>query len=195
MVRDDDPRLTRARAGDEEAFDSLARDLLPNWIMTAFRILGDRTAAEDAAFLVLEKFWSIVMIEKRPVDHMVAFTRKMARNQALDSVKSRSRRQSHETQAGEETEAIARDPAETVLESRGFDTILQELGGLDETIRLVVHLRVVDRLGFREIGQRIPGSNGGTQSEEWAKKTFQRAIQRLKSRADGLYSMERERTE
>jgi RNA polymerase sigma factor (sigma-70 family) len=173
-VEPDESVAARAARGDSAAFEKLVLRYQAGLINFAFRMLGDRDEAADAAQQTLVQVY--LNLPRARLD--LAFKPwlyRIARNQCLDRLRQRRAREGGERrlEPGDSPPADPPDPdplPDELLERRDLQRLLAEaIAALPERYRTVVALRYATDLTFAEVGQAlgIP--------ENTAKTFFQRA--------------------
>jgi RNA polymerase sigma-70 factor (ECF subfamily) len=152
--------IEAAQAGDEQAFRVLYRDIQPRMLRFLRALVGDD--AEDVASEAWLQIARDLSGFKGDADGFRGWTATVARNRALDHLRSRNRRQSHQLpiewltdQPGNE------DTASEALDSVSTDAAIALIGSLPRDQAEAVLLRVVFELdapaAARVLGKR-PGA-------------------------------------
>jgi RNA polymerase sigma-70 factor (ECF subfamily) len=157
--------LRRARLGNRQAFEELYARHAPAVHALAYRLTGDRTAAEDIAqdtFLRMLKFLGGLRSDQplRP------WLKRVAANAAIDHLRRNRRLQLADM------EAEWPDPSastETGAEIHGL------LRRLPPPVRTVVWLHLMEGWSHRELADKFG------HSESWSKSLLSRALQALQS--------------
>ena len=135
-----------ASAGDEREHEALVRALWPNAYRIAWSILGERSAAEDAA----QAACATICTKLPTLSNLGAFVPWAYRiivSHARDYARSRSRLQRHETLGYDEAAAhiTCEDPNERL-------DLATAIGSLPEGLRLALELHYFIGLTSSEIG-------------------------------------------
>jgi len=165
--------IDRARAGDRDAQEVLVRQHLRDVYRVAFRVLGDRDLAEDAAqdamlnaLAALDRF--------RGASSFRTWLLRIAMNSALSIGRRKTRRreialvtEQHDTPAEEDAEnsAVAKSEAARAAE---------QLKRLPPKQRAAVELRVNQGLSYAEVGEVLQCSEGA------ARVNYHLGIKRLR---------------
>lgn len=160
--------LTRARLGNQQAFAELYARHAHAVHALAFRLTGDRAAAEDItqeSFLRMLKFLGGLRVDQplRP------WLKRVAANAAIDHLRRNRRLQSMDG------EADWPDPSpstETDAELHGL------LRRLPAPVRTVVWLHLMEGWSHRELADRFG------RSESWSKSLLSRALRTLQSETE-----------
>jgi RNA polymerase sigma-70 factor (ECF subfamily) len=140
--------LSRLRAGDDDAFDTIFRDQYPGLVVSATRLLGERALAEEIAQDVLLELWRrrATLTLTGPVR---AYLHQATRNRALNRL-----RQARTAQRGE---VYVRGPSESpAADSRAISgelatAVSQALASLSEPQREVFEMNRHRGLTYGEI--------------------------------------------
>lgn len=153
-----DPALvSRARAGDAEAFDALMRQHMDRVYALAYRMLRDREEALDVAQEVFIKLHGSIG-SLRAEGQVAGWLYRVCANQCID----RGRRRRVETvPLEEEMHAEASDsPAETLEHRELQRMMLAAVDALPPRQRAVFLLRHYDYLSLEEIAQSLGCATG-----------------------------------
>lgn len=169
---------------EAQAFEAQVRPHLPGWIEVAMRVMGTLSEAEEVVFQALGNLWLRVQTDR--VEDLGAYGARVVMNAARDALRSRRRRARRNAEVLEEGSAeadLSLDPLEEVLgrEMReALDAAMERLGDED---RLIVRLHAFESLTFAQVAQRAALAAGQPRNEEWARKRYQRAAQKLREAA------------
>jgi RNA polymerase sigma-70 factor (ECF subfamily) len=160
--------LKRARLGNRQAFAELYAQHAHAVHALAFRLTGDRAAAEDVTqecFLRMLKFLGGLRADQplRP------WLKRVAANAAIDHLRRNGRLQRFDEDADWPDSS---PPVETTAE---LDGALRRLPPL---VRTVVWLHLIEGWSHRELGDRFG------RSESWSKSLLSRALRTLQSETE-----------
>lgn len=162
--------LERVRGGDREAFSEIYRDLSGPVYTVIWRIVCHRELAED---LTQDLFVKLFCSPPEPsVKSPRAWIFRMARNLAIDALRTRHTSQSEELLDGIPAEN------ETARSDLQMD-VAQAMSRLSQTEREIVALRIWGELGFAEIARTV----GLSLSAVW--RVWHRALNRLREELGG----------
>jgi RNA polymerase sigma factor (sigma-70 family) len=157
------PAIAQAWSGslDAEAFETLFRECGADVHGYAISLLGDRSAAEDVTAMAFERLYRsrARLDHRRGTPRAWLFT--IARNAALDELRSRRRRPRYEL---EDELAADRDCAEAIEHVERRATVRDALARLPLREREVVLLKFYGQLSHGELARAlgISESNAGT---------------------------------
>ena len=137
--------LVRTRRGDEHSARRLFASVSPVMIACARRILSDEALACDATQAVFLKVLSMPTRELKKIDAPLPWLVTLARNEARDTLRARTRAASRE-QRPTPTPAPYVEPA---------DEIRDAIGALPDELAEVVILKHVGGMTFDEIGAAL----------------------------------------
>jgi RNA polymerase sigma-70 factor, ECF subfamily len=166
----DEPALIeRARSGDREAFSVLVSRHASAILSTAWRIVGERTEAEDvaqetflAAFRALPRF--------RAEARFATWLYRIAVNKCRDRLRARASRPEVETTPGDADGAAPepvgetvehRSPEEVLLERQRASSLERAIHHLPELYREAFVLRHVEGLSYEDMSEAL-GVDGST---------------------------------
>ncbi|MBX2870648.1 MAG: sigma-70 family RNA polymerase sigma factor [Saprospiraceae bacterium] len=119
----------------------------------ALRIVGDRSEAEDVVQEVMIKIWN-----KRKdwefIDNMEAWCVKMTRNLSIDKLRSKHRR-TQDLDGLFHLKDAAATPLETAERNDTIHHITRLMQELPEAQRLVMQLRDIEELSYKEIMEQL----------------------------------------
>ena len=155
---------------DAGAFEEIVARFLAPALAVAKQLLADASLAEDA---VQETFLRLVSKRKQydPALPFSSWFYTVLRNVCRDMLRRRSRHA-----AALKDVAAHRTVRPPIPPALGEDLRTTSLATLPERNRVVLHLRIVDRLSFREVGKALGIS------EEAAKKRAQRGLRQLRGK-------------
>ncbi|KUO95141.1 RNA polymerase sigma factor SigW [Ferroacidibacillus organovorans] len=151
--------LEEAQMGDVAAFEKIVNAYENRLFTMAFRMLGNRTEAEDA---VQETFLRVYTNLPR-YDETYQFSTwiyRIATNVCIDSLRKRRPHQSLDVDDGEDGfkegyERLAgdeKDPLDSVLQTERCADVQRALNALPVTYRTVLILKYIQELSLQEIG-------------------------------------------
>jgi RNA polymerase sigma-70 factor, ECF subfamily len=152
----DRDHVERARHGDREAYEALARDAAPRLFLVCHRILRDLDRAEDAVQVTLIRIWRELPGLRDP-DRFEAWTYRIAVNACYAELRRDRRLVSAVRQLSDRP--AGGDPPEGAVADR--DAIGRAFGRLTPEHRAVVVLRYFVGLSLGEIAE-VVGSPPGT---------------------------------
>ena len=166
--------VDRARAGDRDAQEVLVRQHLRDVYSVAFRLLGDRDLAEDAAQdAVLNALGALERF--RGASSFRTWLLRIAMNSALSIGRRKSRRREislvmdqHDTSVDEE------DPETAATSKFEAERAAEQLKRLPPKQRAAVELRVNQGLSYAEVGEVLQCSEGA------ARVNYHLGIKRLR---------------
>lgn len=153
VVRDatDDGLLARARAGDRDAFDSLARRHVARLVGTARRLLRDPAAAEEAAADALVKAHASLGRLTRDAA-FGPWIHRIVLRVALDRVRARRGAPAPLGQGDDEPrDRRARPPSDRLAERDGLERVRRAVDRLPQAQRLSIVLHAWEGLSYAEI--------------------------------------------
>jgi RNA polymerase sigma-70 factor (ECF subfamily) len=144
--------VCRAAEGDQEAFSRLVSRYHRPVINFAFRYLGNREEAEDAAQdAFVRLYFSLPRLRDPAKLASYLFTT------ALNVCRKRRRRRPESVPAAGE---VAESPEEQALRQAEHERVAQAIAALPEAYRVTVSLRVDEGLSFAEISEIVGASEG-----------------------------------
>jgi RNA polymerase sigma factor (sigma-70 family) len=150
-------------AGKHAAFEKIVAEYESPLLRYVTRILRDPNGAQDVVqdtFVKLYRRWNSVV---RPDVKISSWLYRVAHNEAVDSIRRVSRRQSLHTRHAAEKQ-IDRDNLERLEQKKGTPTrseqVQDALQSLDLRERQLVLLKVYEEKSYKEIGE-ITGLNVG----------------------------------
>ncbi len=156
----DEARLVAAaRAGDLVARDTLIGRYLEDVYAVAFRLLGDRDLAQDAAQDALVNALGALGRFRGEASFRTWLLR-IALNSARSLLRRRVRRREVAIVAVEDVAAEGEDPAARALVLSETERVRAALARLPEKQRLSVTLRIDQGLSYAEIAQLIDSTEG-----------------------------------
>jgi RNA polymerase sigma-70 factor (ECF subfamily) len=156
----DDELMRRLFHRDRRAFEAMFDRYGDLVYSTALRVLRDPHLAEDMSQEIFVRLWrkpdSYVAERGRFLTWLISVTR----NRAVDEVRSRGRRQRHETASPEEQErelpaGNANDPALNALLAEEARAVRAALAGIPGEQREVIELAYFGGFTQQEISQRL----------------------------------------
>jgi RNA polymerase sigma-70 factor (ECF subfamily) len=170
---DDAQTVAAAAEGDAAAFGLLVERYQMVAFRAAYLIVRDAEEAEDAAQEGFIRAYRR-MHTFRQGEPFRPWLLRIVTNVALNTVRSRGRRQSLVTRAGADTDTAEPPPDHAIAARDAASVLLQAIGELPEDDRIVLHLRYFLELPEREIAAAI-GKRAGT-----VKSRLHRASKRLR---------------
>ncbi len=146
----------------------------------AYSILNNNADAEDAITESFIKFYKHKeKISKIKCPEITPYLVSIVRNLSFDMKKAKSKILLSESSEGLIDSIASSESADTVLLKKlEKQELYQLLDILNETEYDIFELRVIDKLRFKEIGQKL------NISEEAAKKRYQRLIKKLREESE-----------
>lgn len=169
---DDIALAENARRGDVGAFEELVRRHQEIAFRTAYLVLRDSAAAEDAAQEAMVKAYRAIG-RFHPGGSFRPWLLKIVSNQALTMARSRKRQLAAVERAGAEPHAFI-DVDDTVIDRERARLIWSALQSLNERERVAVYLRYFLNLPERELAEYL-GVAPGT-----VKSRLHRALEHLR---------------
>ena len=143
--------VSRAARGDRDAFALLLRRYQRPVVGFAYRYLGNREDAEDAAQdAFIRVYFSLAKL--RQPERFSAYLFATALNIC--------RRRARKPRSAPQADATAESPECQTLRQEEHERLLAGIAGLPEDLRAVVSLRAVEELGFAEIGEIVGATEG-----------------------------------
>lgn len=180
------PDLRRVRARDPEALSAFFDRYFDRVYGLAYRLLGERTAAEDATqdvFLKVHRAADRLDPDRDPEPWLRTITTNVCRD-LWRSGAHRLARRSSSLDAGPAADAAlasrGRTPEGDLLAGERERLVREALAGLPESLREAVVLREYQGLGYDEIARTL-GIN-----ETAARKRYSRALAELGRKLKGL---------
>lgn len=156
----DDRRLVEeARAGDVGARDRLVARYVDDVYALAYRVLGERDLAQDAAQDAMVNALGALGRFRGDASFRTWILR-IALNSARSMLRRRFRRREVAIVAAEDVAAAAEDPSNRVVVLSEAERVRAALQRLPEKQRLSVSLRIEQGLGYAEIAQLIDSTEG-----------------------------------
>jgi RNA polymerase sigma-70 factor (ECF subfamily) len=145
---EDAARVARAREGNLDAFDELVREHGPAVYRVAYRLLGDRADAEDAAQDAFLQAWRSLR-NFRADSAFSTWMYRIATNRCLDELRRR-----RETEPlDEEGPSQHPGPEQVVVARSEFEILRQAIDTLSVAQRAALILREFEGLSYEEIAQ------------------------------------------
>ena len=156
----DEGRLVAAaRAGDLSARDELIARYLQDVYAVAFRLLGERDLAQDAAQDAMVNALGALGRFRGEASFRTWILR-IALNSARSLLRRDVRRREVPIAAVEEVAGVGEDPASRAVLLTEAERVRVALQGLPEKQRLSVSLRIEQGLSYAEIAQLIDSTEG-----------------------------------
>ena len=161
--RTDGELVVRARAGDSEAFDELVVRHHGSVYRWALGILGEEAGAQDVAQETFLKAWrGLNGFGGRSSFRTWLLT--IAANEARRGARRSARRREISLDGQERLVADSPSPDQQVVVRSEVKRVLEAVDALPDKQRLSVSLRILEGLGFREIGQVLGSSEGAARA-------------------------------
>lgn len=180
MVSEDRETVARVLAGEPECFEAFVRKYTPLGGAIAFGILGDYQLAEDVVQESFFKAFRSLPALKDPGKFKVWFAG-IVRSTALDVVRKRSSRSDIKAsgEAGfrvSESETSESSPLDRQVDEEVRGKVLQTIQELPEDDRLVIVLKYMEGLSYKEVAEIVGSTVSAVESRLF------RARQALKSK-------------
>ncbi len=153
----DDPEtlLERVARGDRDALLCLYDRFGSTLLAVALRITGGRAEADDVVQDALTRTWREAQSFDRSRGTAVAWMITLTRNRAIDVVRARRRRQTHEDQASEPVGPAPETPEGNLVDAERAAAVQVALGVLKDEQRRVLDLAYFGGLSHSEIAERL----------------------------------------
>lgn len=182
--------VARMQWGDASAFEEFVECYRHKIYAMALSLAGNRTDAEDLTQEVLLKVYLDFPKYARKAGSFEAFVHRMAVNLWIDWVRRRKRIQVFsiegalgEGESGPPFELVdPEESSETVHKKEFWQAVWKALGELPDNYRLLIKLRAVDRLSYREIAATV----GESEAAVKCKVSRGRSLLRQKLRESGF---------
>lgn len=152
--RDDDEWMLLARSGRPGAFDELVRRHQASVLAVAYRYLGQREAAKDAAQNTFVEVYRR-LADYRPQGRFRAYLHRILLNQCRMAVRSRGIRRRFQERLEREEEDAAALPDEQILARERQRQVERALLGLSDKLRAVVVLHFSGELSHADIAEAL----------------------------------------
>src|SRR6266571_1562784 len=157
---DDEQLMQRISYRDLQAFRALYSRYANLVYSTSLRVVRDSQIAEDMVQEIFLRIWRKQQSYMRQRGRFLTWLTSVARNRAVDEIRSRNRRFRHETASPEEQErelpaADAEDPALSAELADQRRLILAALAGIPFEQRQVIELAYFGGLTQQEISERL----------------------------------------
>ncbi|HTV93812.1 MAG TPA: sigma-70 family RNA polymerase sigma factor [Verrucomicrobiae bacterium] len=166
--------MERVRARDPQAFEAIYDRFSRLVYGVALRVVGDHAAAQDVTQAVFLTLWNAPRSYRE--GNLTAWLVRVARNRALDTVRSRA---AHPQVELSETMPEADGLEDTVLARLDSDAVRRALNRLSETERSLIELGFFDGLTHQELARRT-GAPLGT-----VKTRIRSALRKLRASLEG----------
>ncbi|MCI0434690.1 MAG: RNA polymerase sigma factor [Gemmatimonadetes bacterium] len=167
--------IERARAGDREAQGALVRRHLSAVFDLAYRILGDRDLAEDAAQDAMINAMNGIA-RFRGAASFRTWVLRITLNAARSQGRRRGRRREVTLKLASDVPAAEPDPADAAVASTEVARAREMLETLPTKQRMAVILRATQGLNYQEIGEILDCSEGA------ARVNYHLGIKRLREK-------------
>jgi len=159
-----DPRVLRAKAGEQEAFDDLVREFESVVYATCFRHLRQREASEDAAQEAFLNAWRY--IDRAPAESFKPWLLRIAINTSITHLRGQSRRKETALDSVFEPATEQPGPEREALYRELRDTLTFGLGSLTTGQRDVLSWHEQGRT-YLEIASLSNSTVGTVKSRLW----------------------------
>jgi RNA polymerase sigma factor (sigma-70 family) len=153
-ARDDDDWMLLARSGRPGAFDELVKRHQASVLAVAYRYLGQREAAKDAAQNTFVEVYRR-LADYRPQGRFRAYLHRILLNQCRMTVRSRGIRRRFQERLEREEEDAAALPDEQILARERQRQVERALLRLSEKLRAVVVLHFSGELSHADIAEAL----------------------------------------
>src|SRR3989449_217934 len=153
--------ITRARAGDAEAWGELYREYAPAIFRFCRRALPTREDAEDATMEIFMKLKG-KLVQYDATRSFTAWLYKMAANHCWDMLRRRKIRQDKETEDLENVPLEHPDPnqLDKLIEQRTSEEVRRALDKLGARARMALVMRYYSGMGYDGIAAADAGDAG-----------------------------------
>lgn len=142
--------LAAARKGDQQAYGYLVQHYQALVVHVAYRVCQDMDTAYDVAQETFIKAWKVLpRFQPQKQGSFRAWLCRIARNQAIDVM--RKEHPTEELAPGLPYRQSDPDPEAWLLRQESIHSIEQAIQQLPEAMRLVLILREIEGLSYREI--------------------------------------------
>ena len=156
--------IQRLKSGDEGAFEELFRGYKDRVFNVAYRMLGDREAAEDVTQEVFLKVFRKVKGFKGR-SSLYTWIYRLTVNLCTDYIRKQD---AHPVESLEESEALQLaaegTPEEEAIRRERAAAVQMIIGSLPDRLRSVIVLREIEGLSYREIAEVLGCSVGRVKS-------------------------------
>jgi RNA polymerase sigma-70 factor (ECF subfamily) len=174
VTNDDDALVARCRAGEREAFRVLVDRHQRVIYSVALRMLGNAEEATDVAQETFVRAYT-ALDRYKPDGHFGAWLRRIAVNLCLNE---RRRPTTISLDDVDPDGLTTDDPAHIVLAQAQAQAVRRAIGGLPPEYRVVVVLRYLDGLSYRDIAKSLGVSVPTVETRlHRAKKMLQERLQ------------------
>src|ERR1700724_1467210 len=148
--------ITRARAGDAEAWGQLYHDYAPAIFRFCRRALPTREDAEDATMEIFMKLKG-KLVQYDATRSFSAWLYKVAANHCWDMLRRRKNRQDKETEDLENVPLEHPDPnqLDKLIEQRTSEEVRRALGKLGSRARMALVMRYYSDMSYDEIADAL----------------------------------------
>jgi RNA polymerase sigma-70 factor (ECF subfamily) len=163
MLSDDNECVDRVLGGEPEAFEFLVKKYNRLAGAIAFAILGDFQRAED---VVQESFLKALrsLPTLREPDRFKYWLSGIVRSKAIDVRRERRLEALEVDLPSPPAEGAGEEPIDAVLREERRSKILEVVGGLPEEDRIVVVLKHMEGLSYKEIAQLTESTESAVES-------------------------------
>lgn len=180
MVSEDREIVARVLAGEPECFETLVRKYTPLGGAIAFGILGDYQLAEDVVQEAFFKAFRSLPSLKDPEKFKIWFSG-IVRSTSLDEVRRRNSRSDIKDGCAmgfrlSESESADSQPLDQQVDEEVRGKVLETIRELPESDRLVIVLKYMEGLSYKEVAEIVGSTVGAVESRLF------RARQALKSK-------------
>ena len=172
--------LERASKGDRSALMALYDRFAPSLMAVALRITGSSAEAEEVVQDAMTRAWLEAASFDRTRGSAAAWLVTLARNRAIDIVRARARRATHEVAAGATPVEAQPSPEHEVVDAERARAVRRALASLTADQRSALDLAYFSGLSHSEIAERL-GQPLGT-----VKTRIAQAVRRLRDEIAAL---------
>lgn len=163
MFSEDREYVKRVLAGDSAAFEGLVHQYSRLGGAIAFAVLGDFGLAEDVVQEAFLKAYGALKTLREPEQFRLWFSG-IVRRQAIDTLRRRKRHGANELQLMESAASVANEPDERFLREERRRKVVEAMAGLSRDDRLVIVLKHLEGLSYREISEVTNASLSAVES-------------------------------
>ena len=141
--------------GDRNGLKEIYQEYMPYVYRVVFGVVGNREDAEDLSADVFLKLWDNAAAFKQGSPHK-AYIATISRNQAIDFMRKRNRLvfASEDEDVGDMVGAGSDPPPDTSDTVVGNISVKEALDSLNEAERMVVSMKVLSDMTFKEIAEQ-----------------------------------------
>jgi RNA polymerase sigma factor (sigma-70 family) len=149
--------ITRARAGDAEAWGEIYREYAPAIFRFCRRALPTREDAEDATMEIFSKLWSGKLSQYDQTRSFTAWLYRVAANHCWDTLRRRKIRQDKETEDVDCVPLEHPEPSqlEKLIEERTSEEVRRALDKMGTRARMALVMRYYSDMSYDEIADAL----------------------------------------